>query len=274
MLLNPVESKLFFDLMLSLQFFANSKLEILPAIDNVEEYTKLTDLDEKSKVNEALFNHLELFDQFIDENPFDFPMTNLAIISKWKKFVGGDFYIERYLKNYAIFIAEADNKVYQVTSLSNSLDEIIPKYALPQRVNTRLLPFLDKIVYDGFLGTYRLYFGSGITGDLKRIYMKAKHNETIIASFEQINPAKPKKQKVKKDWKPEIQEFIEKAKKLRSDSTQNELLSPAFSLVKASLDLAELATTEKLDADEIHKIFTRIGREFGKAQELFYYMED
>ncbi len=273
MRLSPIEAKLFFDLMLSLQFYVNDKLKLLSGFDTVEEYTKLTDSDDKAKVNEALFANKHLFDNFIDENPFNFSMADLFHVSKWKKCIEGTFYIERYLKNYAIFISE-DDKVYQVTALSNSFDEIFPKYMLPQRVKTRLLPFQDKIIYDGLLTTYKLFFGSGITNNLKRIYMKAKHNEKIIASLDENENLAPAKKKDRKDWKPEIQEMLAKARKMRSDAGQNELLSPAFSLVKASLELAELSTVEKTDSDQILKLLNRISRECGKAQDLIYYMED
>ena len=272
MTLSETEAKLFFKLMLSLQAFANDKLGILPDIKSFDEY-QLTPFEEKAKVHDALFENVNLFDQFIDENPFDFPMAELTYVSKWKKFVKGTFYIERYLKNYAIFIAE-DNRVYQVSALRDSFEAMIPKFALPQRITTNLLPFQDRIIYDGFIKSYNVFFGSGISNDLKRIYMKAKHNEKIIASFDEAKNLTPKKKKAAKNWKPEIQELLVKAKKMRSDAGQNELLSPSFSLVKASLELAELATSEKPDFHQIYKIFTRIEREFGKAQELLYYLED
>jgi hypothetical protein len=58
-----------------------------------------------------------------------------------------------------------------------------------------------------------------------------------IGAAKAQTPAKPVK-----DWKPEIGELIEKAAKLRGGAGQFELLSPAFSLVKASLELADLVT--------------------------------
>jgi len=47
-------------------------------------------------------------------------MKDLALISKWKNFIEGEFFIERYLKNHAVFISD-ENQVFAVTSLTDAL---------------------------------------------------------------------------------------------------------------------------------------------------------
>jgi hypothetical protein len=181
MLLAPNEAYLFFKLMLPLQFFVNEKLGVLKNVKTFEAYTKIP-LPEKFKVRNALYENPQLIDEFIDENPDDIPMKDLAIVSKWKKFVKGEFYIERYLKNHSILIGQ-DNEVYGVISLTDPLEEFVPKFFLPQLVKTVLLPFQDKIVHDGFLEPYQIYFGGNIKRELKDIYNKAKKQNKIITAF-------------------------------------------------------------------------------------------
>jgi hypothetical protein len=181
MLLAPNEAYLFFKLMVPLQFFVNGKLGVLDNVKTLKDYEKIK-IEEKFKIRNALFENTQLIDDFIDENPNDIPMKELAIVSKWKKFVKGEFYIERYLKNHAILIDE-DDKVYAVISLTDSLDEFIPRYLLPQLVKTILLPFQDKIVHDGFLQPYQVYFGGNIKHELKEIYNKAKKSNKIITTL-------------------------------------------------------------------------------------------
>lgn len=181
MTLSPAEASLFFKLMLPLQFYISEKLRILPEIKSFEEYVKAS-MEEKFKVRNALFENINLMDEFIDENPQDIPMKELAAVSKWKKFVKGDFFIERYLKDYAVFISD-DEEVYAVNGLTDSLAEYFPKFALPVRLGAVvLLPFQDKIVTDGFFMPYRVIFGGGIKSDLKEIYLKAKREGSIIKS--------------------------------------------------------------------------------------------
>lgn len=180
MILSPNEAALFFKMMLPLQFFVNEKLGVLPKIKSFEKYIKVS-MQEKFEVRNALFENVGLIDDFIDENPQDFPMKNLASISKWKKFVRNDFYIERYLKDCAIFISDTE-VVYAVCGLTDSLDKYFPKYTLPLRINALLLPFQDKIVIDGFFLPYNVFFGGGIKRELKEIYGEAKRTGKIIKS--------------------------------------------------------------------------------------------
>jgi len=181
MILLPEEANLFFKLMLALQFYANEKLKVLPKISSPSKFGKIS-LQERYEVHTAFFENIGLIDNFIDENPEDFPMKDLAVISKWKNFVKGEFFIERYLKNHAIFVSE-ENQVYEVLSLTDALDENFPKFLLPVRVKTILLPFQGRIVYDGFLLPYRVVFGGGIKSELKEIYMKKKRTGKIFSSL-------------------------------------------------------------------------------------------
>ncbi len=48
-----------------------------------------------------------------------------------------------------------------------------------------------------------------------------------------------------KDWRPDIDALVAEAQKLRSSAGQPPIQSPAFSLVKASLDFAQNASPEK-----------------------------
>jgi len=274
MKLSEEQADLFFRLMLPLLAHVNRKLELYPEALAREDFEEIS-FEDKAVVREGLYENINLIDSFIDENPEDLPMKQLTIVSRWKNFVRGDFYIERYLKKHAVLISD-ENKVYAVLGLRNSLDEMIPREALPIRVQTVLLPFQDEIVYDGFIAPYRVFFGSGIAEDLKHVYLKAKKRETIIYSLDPHSAPNQIKKPPKplKDWKPEIKELIEKAAKLRGGAGQSELLSPAFSLVKASLELADLATSEKTDRDEIYKSLDKIERHFGNFQKEMYYLED
>lgn len=182
MILSRSESGLFFKLMLPLQFFVNEKLNVLPRVKTFEKYCKAS-MQEKFEVRQRLFENIYLMDEFIDENPQDYPMKELAAVSKWKKFVKGDFFIERYLKDYAAFVSD-EAEVFAVYGLTAALDEYFPKFALPLRLGEVIfLPFQDKIITDGFFLPYNIIFGGGIKKELKEIYMKAKRKDKIIKTI-------------------------------------------------------------------------------------------
>jgi hypothetical protein len=274
MKLSEENANLFFKLMLPLLAYVNRKLELLPEVSTLEDFEKIS-FGDKAVIRDGLYENIHLIDSFIDENLEEFPMKELAVVASWKNFIKGDFYIERFLKKHAVFISD-DDKVYAVLSLRNSLDEMIPAYALPIRVRTVLLRFQDEIVYDGFIAPYQITFGSGYREDLKRIYLKAKKQDKIIFSLnpDAVSTQTKKISKSVKNWKPEIKELVEKASTLRGGSGQSEILSPTFSLVKASLELADLATEKKIAHEEIYKCFEKIERHFNNIQKELYYLDD
>ena len=128
-------------------FYVNHKLKIHD-IKRIDDYADSA-TDQKVKVREALYENIELIDSFVQENPQSFSTENLAIISEWKKFIRGSFFIERLLKKYAVFIQE--DKVYAVLGLSQSFEQLTYNANLPLYVDSVLLPFKGKIVYDGLI---------------------------------------------------------------------------------------------------------------------------
>jgi len=255
-----------------LQNYVNLKLEILPEIVTVDEYEELPS-SKKLGVRNALYEHIELIDPYLKENPQKLSSAELEIIRSWKKFQRGDFFIERLLKKYAVFIG--GDQVYAVLALYESFDEVLPYVRLPYYTKAVLLPFKGKIIYDGLLQGYAISFGGGIKNDLKETYLAAKQNGQIIESFD------PQKQTAKnavskqaiKELGPIIEEISQQAKKLRSSSGAPAIHSPAFSLVKASIKLAKLAIENPNDADELWKALKKIENAARKAETVLYRSE-
>jgi hypothetical protein len=54
---------------------------------------------------------------------------------------------------------------------------------LPRYVETVLLPFEDKIIYDGFIAPYNVSFGSGYARSFKDTYREVKEKDGIIVNL-------------------------------------------------------------------------------------------
>ena len=263
MKLAPADVQLFFELMLPLQWYVSQQAKLLPDIKTFEAYTD-SSMDEKIIVRDYLFDHPELIDKFIQDNPDNLEAEKLSIIATWKNFIRGDFFIERLLKKYSIFIDDKES-VYAVLGLMEGLDAFMDKRDLPVRVQTILLPFKGKIVYDGFFRWYNIFFGGGIKSSLKQTYLIAKDNNAIIDTLEpDVASAQPKRKKAHKqsnasqDWEPLLDELAEKAKKLRGGGGQPAAYSPIFSLVRASIEMAQMATADSPDIDQLFKKGARL----------------
>ena len=124
-----------------------------------------------------------MIEQFVRANPFEFDTAELQIVRGWKCAVAGSFYVFRYLKQHTVFLSiEGQPRAYGVLALADPMVAIIGPHA-PVLAQTVLLPFLDKIVYDGLIACYPISFGGGIKRMLNDTYKKAKAKHGIITSL-------------------------------------------------------------------------------------------
>jgi len=273
MKLSSSDAKLFFELMWSLQFFVNQKLQIFPDIHSKTEYTDLPQND-KFQVREALYGNSELFHEYLSTNPDHLTKDSLDIIEQWQYFIHDNFVIERYLKKHAIFIG--NDTVYAVLGISESFNDMFPKTYLPVYVKTVLLPFKDMLIYDGLLQGYGVHLGSGVKQELKEQYLRAKQMDQLITSLNRGKPvlkqSQHKKQQRKKpiNLRKEFEQLSTLSKKLKGGQGQHPINGPVFSLVKASIELAKYAIEHPNDSEAIFKDLNRVERAINKVEDTIY----
>ena len=274
--LSLADADLFFELVWSLQHYINQQRQIVPDVKTVEDYKELP-LEDKMKVRQVLYDNPSLIDDFVAENPAGFSKDQLALVKAWKSFVRGDFYIERTLKKHAILIGSND-VVYGVLGLYEGLNEMIPKSRLPLLVRTVLLPFKGKIVYDGLFESRNIIFGGGIKGELKQIYLIAKEAGQIIENLDEAprTPAEAAAAKTSiskdasKELSPLLNDLAAQAKSLRGGKGQPAFNGPIFSLIKASLELGQLAVDNPDDAQQMMKALGKTDRKSTRLNSSHY----
>jgi len=266
MILSEQDVDLYFKLMRSLQFYANQKHGIMPDFDNLEDFSALPQ-SERMGPREAVYDNPEIIDQFTADNPDGFSAEELAIVKSWKHFLQTSFFIERFLKNYAIFIAK--DQVYAVLGLAEPLDLIVPH--TPAMVETVLLPFKGKIIYDGTLNMYNIFFGGGTKRRFKETYMTAKQNDRIIHSLDpaekpkkKASPSKTKKTAPNTQDLKHLDALADIAKNLRGGAGKPAVLTPVYSLVRAAIELARTATEHPDDPRAMWETGKTLNRALGK----------
>ena len=183
MQLSLEDVELFFRLHRGLMFFVNQRLKVIDKkVATPEKYSGLPP-ETRLKVHKALLDHMDLIDAFADENPFEFSEEDLEVVRSWKHLVSGTFYVFRYLKTHTIFLTDKEPVVaYGVLALFDPFEAVIGP-DLPRMVETTLLPFKGKIVYDGLFTGYNVTFGGGIKRRLNESYKEAKERFGIITSL-------------------------------------------------------------------------------------------
>lgn len=174
---------LFYKLYSSLLCFVNKQAKILQqTMLSPDEFVALS-LEKQIEVRNALYSQKEYIDQFIqNEDAQDLNSDELAIISSWKHFKKGRFFIYKHFKKHSIFLDDSGSGIaFAVSGISEPLEEMFP-YP-PLLVETILVPFKDRIIYDGLIAKYPIRFGSGFRSTIREGYEKAKHNFGLITQL-------------------------------------------------------------------------------------------
>ncbi|MBS7251364.1 MAG: hypothetical protein KIH08_12380 [Candidatus Freyarchaeota archaeon] len=248
--------ELFYKLYHPLLIYVNKKFNIASGVESPEDFR---DLEKIVAFRDKLFEHPELIDSFVRENPYKFSKDELNIILSWKNFVKGEFIVYRYLEKYTIFLDIAEQpKAYGVLGLKSPLEEVLGPH-LPIMTQAVLLPFKGKIIYDSLLVPYNIIFGGGIRRSFNEAYQEAKHRFGIITSL----PFSAKEEK----------SDIEKLKfYLKSESNRERYWEEIEELINKNQSLLKIYHQEmgKIQARTIGKRL----REIGVTQGWFAILED
>ncbi len=272
--LSPADAECFFKLMFSLQRYVNQKRRIRPEVETLDDYLDLP-YEDKLEVRNAVYEHSELIDAFLADNPDDLTAEELMIVQRWKGFVAGQFFIERFLKKHSIWIAGGSNaKVYAVLALNDPLEKIFFGRGLPMLVRSVLLPFKGRIIYDGVTEPYSAFFGGGVKAELREVYMTAKQNRRIIETLEPEIEAERRRRQAPKpadDCQLAVDALVAAANKLKGRNVP--VRSEAFSLLKASARLAQTAVHHGDDLDQLWSRQKSVQRCLRRLETVLYRAE-
>ena len=148
MVLNDEQNEVFFDTMDALLYYVNDRFRVVEGF--TLNYTSALDDVKSSLVAHALWENVQIIDDFVSDNPFRLPQRCLDIALSWKSALPGMFTLVRYQSGRALLMNEAG--VFSVCGVTYELEQEIGP--APAYVETVLLPFEDLIVYDGFLQAY------------------------------------------------------------------------------------------------------------------------
>lgn len=184
--LNHLEVKRFYNIWFPLLYYVNQHLKLVPSFpDSWGDSSVSPDL--ALSIRTSLWEHDELREQFIAENPAKLSKEDLTLVDSWKHRVTGNFFIFRYLKKYNLFMTESSPaKVYAVLGLTSPFEEILGPN-LPIYVQTVLIPFEDKITFDSLMSSYPIFFGGGIKRSLNEAYRDVQERGNLITSLPPID---------------------------------------------------------------------------------------
>lgn len=186
--LAQAEIEQFYQLWYALVWGINEKHKVIPHFTKPVYGKRITvSQREFMRIRDKMWEHPKWIARFLKENDNEeFTEQERGIILSWSEyFVPGRFIIMRHLKNYSVFMRISENEpmmLYGAKGISDSFKDIC-QGNIHLMVETVLIPFGDKIIYDTFLASSNISFGSGMRESLNDEYRTAKQNYGIITSL-------------------------------------------------------------------------------------------
>ena len=181
--LNSEECRLFYEIWYGLMGFVNELMGVIKAKIKPEYPNAVSDMM-VHKVREVLWKKPELIDEYINET--ELPQEKIDILKLWRtKHKKGMIFILEYQPEYAVAIApneQGEDRLYGIKGISNSVSNTLRR-GLPAQIETVLLPFKGKIIYDSFISSMSIGFGEGAKAAFHEMYDNALEHG-IITSLE------------------------------------------------------------------------------------------
>jgi hypothetical protein len=173
MILSEADSKRFYQIWWPLLKYVNSQQNIvedfpeIPMVENVN-------VQDAIKIRNVMWNSPDLLDKFIQINPAQLAENDLELAASWKDRFSSQFVIIRHLKKHSVFLrCDEQPDAFGVLGIISPLHEIVG-HSVPVMVETVLLPFENKIIYDGLIIPYSVSFGPGLRTRFNHVYRTAQ----------------------------------------------------------------------------------------------------
>lgn len=197
MKLVDTEIKMFYKLWYTLMWNINQKHQIVPEFEKPVCGESVNE-EPFIAIRAELWENPKWIDEFLQDNGNgELTEAEREILAGWhNNFIKGRFFVIKHTAKYSIFMSIDDSKkLYGVCGISNPIRETA-RYDVPFMVETVLLPFQGRIIYDSFLAISNISFGKGIRDELKTSYNETKEKIGIIECMDE--PPVPVKPTVRK----------------------------------------------------------------------------
>ncbi|AEF82280.1 hypothetical protein [Leadbettera azotonutricia] len=177
--LSKEENNIYFKNWLDILAFVNDKYQIVKKFGHPKKGEDIN-LNHVDEIKTKLWENTKIIDEYIKINK-KLSDDDIYLLKSWKKRITGKFIILKQLKNYCIFLDEKQENVYGIIGLSNSIAEYLP--FIPVYIETTLMPFKDRIAYDGILKITEVQIGKNMAQSFTEEYKRIKEEKGIITEL-------------------------------------------------------------------------------------------
>ena len=179
------ERLVFFSLWYALLEYVNRKLRLGLKFDLG---VKLPKVEVIMQLRDKLWEEPCLISRFINDpdNLYEITPEGVLILNSWQnQHIKETFLVVKYTSEHAVLMpieSEVNPVYYGVKGLESSIAEVLD-YKAQTLIDAMLLPFEDKIIYDGLVAPYPIIIDKNITDRVSRLYDEAEIEGRIITSL-------------------------------------------------------------------------------------------
>lgn len=155
----------YYKLYFALLDYINKKYKIHPEIKKIYKQEGL-DINKLYDIDEYLWKHKKIIDDFIRDNDYKFTDEELSEIKEFKNAITSDFFVVVGFDREYTKILSDDGKLYMVKGVRADFDKIMNPKELPKIISTTLLMFNGNIVFKSFFGNIDIVFGNDVKKDI------------------------------------------------------------------------------------------------------------
>jgi len=178
------ECVLFYETWYKLLDFVNKKHGVVKHEFSLR-YGDLQDETNLHKIRDRLWKKPRIISEFVEAADY-LTHEEVRLLESWEKHhIKGRFALLKYSPWHAVmmrFDEGKDAKLYAVMGMTSSIAEAVHS-KLPVILQTVLLPFKDKIIYDGYLNSYSIEYGNGAVKLFDEQYAKSEKQHGIISTL-------------------------------------------------------------------------------------------
>lgn len=159
----------FYKLYFALLEYTNKKYQIVPGLKRIYKQEGL-DATQLSSINDYLWQHKNIIDEFICDNEYHFNEEELETINGFKTAITSDHFIVVGFEREYTKILSKDGKIYMVKGIRADFDKIIDPESIPLVIQTTLLMYQGYIIFNSFFSSMNVTFGNDIKGAILNDY--------------------------------------------------------------------------------------------------------
>jgi len=179
MILEDKERKLFFELWLKLLVFVNNEYKLIENFGSPKTPVGLN-IDDIVNIRKKLWENYKIIDKFLKYT--DLAKNDYEIVNSWKNFIKGKFIVLKDYKKYTVIMDIDKEILYGIYGITNPIIEIVPD--LPMMIETVIIPFKGKIIYDSLIKRYDVIIGKNMRQSFNEKYKEVKNRIGIKCILE------------------------------------------------------------------------------------------